>query len=91
MSTNGVCVKLEEKGLIAALQQARAQLSNGEGEVALDFSAVHRIDTSALKALEELAAAAQEKGGKVALRGVNVEIYKVLKVARVATRFIFQN
>ena len=55
----------------------------------LDFSAVRRVDTAGLSALEELAAIAEGRGVKLALRGVNSEVYKVLKLAKLGPRFSF--
>ena len=55
----------------------------------LDFSSVRRIDASVVRAMEELADRAKEKDVKVALRGVNVDVYKVLKLVRLASRFSF--
>ena len=52
----------------------------------LDFSAVRRIIAPALRAIEEFVSAADEKSVKVALRGVNIDVYKVLKLARLSSR-----
>jgi hypothetical protein len=41
--------------------------------------------------MEALAGAADDKGIKVVLRGVNVDIYKVLKLAKLSSRFAFAN
>lgn len=71
------------------LQDAREKLDCAEGQVVLDFSSVRRIDPSALRALEEFAGTADDKDVKVVLRGVNVDIYKVLKLVRLAPRFSF--
>lgn len=49
---------------------------------------VLRVDTGALRAIEELA---ELDSGKVSLRGVNVGVYKVLKLARLTSRFAFVN
>ena len=54
----------------------------------LDFSAVRRMNPAALRAIEDFAGAADEKSVKVTLRGVNVDIYKVLKLARLSSRFL---
>ena len=56
------------------------EAGHGDGEVTLDFSSVRRIDPGALRAMEELARMADEKDVKVVLRGVNVDVYKVLKL-----------
>ncbi|MBZ5566306.1 MAG: STAS domain-containing protein [Acidobacteriia bacterium] len=72
-----------------ALQEARDKLDGAGGELLLDFSAVRRLDVSALQAMEWLAVAADDKAVKVCLRGVNVEIYRVLKLVKLAPRFSF--
>ena len=64
-------------------------LDSAEGDVVLDFSSVRRIDPSALRAMEELAGIADDKAVKVVLRGVNVDIYKVLKLVKLTSRFSF--
>ncbi len=71
-----------------ALQEARESLGSGNG-LCLDFSSVRRIDPSVLRGMEELAGLADEKAITVVLRGVNIDIYKVLKLARLAQRFSF--
>ena len=57
----------------------------------LDLSAVRRLDTAGLRALEDFAGAADGKTVKVTLRGVNVDVYKVLKLARLSSRFSIVN
>jgi anti-anti-sigma regulatory factor len=57
--------------------------------VVLDFSSVRRIDPNALRAMEKLAGLADGKAVKVVLRGVNVDIYKVLKLVKLTSRFSF--
>jgi len=66
-------------------------LNGNEGELRLDFSAVERVDPAALRELEDLTNSANEQSVKVALRGVNVGVYKVLKLARLTTRFKCEN
>ncbi|HXY23670.1 MAG TPA: STAS domain-containing protein [Candidatus Acidoferrum sp.] len=82
-----VLLNLGEKRLVPALQEAREKLSGMEGEAVLDFSSVQRVDPSVLRAMEEFVGAADEKGVKVILSGVNVGVYKVLKLAKLAPRF----
>ena len=48
----------------------------------LDFSDVQRIDTSGVQALEKLA-------DQTVLRGVNTNVYKVLKLLKLTPRFRF--
>jgi anti-anti-sigma regulatory factor len=57
------------------------KLDGGAGEVILDLSSVRRIDARELRAFQNLAAQAAAKSVKLTLRGVNVDIYKVLKLA----------
>jgi anti-anti-sigma regulatory factor len=84
-------LKVEEDRVAQSLQEAQATLGSTEAELVLDFSAVRRVDPSALRAMEELAGAADAKPVKVALRGVNVDVYKVLKLARLSSRFSIVN
>jgi anti-anti-sigma regulatory factor len=82
--------KIDEERVVQALQEAREKLDSTEGELVLDFSSVRRIDPSALRAMEELAASSDDKAVKLVLRGLNVDIYKVLKLVRLASRFSFR-
>jgi anti-anti-sigma regulatory factor len=41
--------------------------------------------------MEEFARIVDEKGVKVVLRGVNVDVYKVLKLVKLTQRFSFVN
>lgn len=90
MSSNAVWLSIDRERVSDALQEAAAKLDNAGGEVILDFSSVQRIHPSALAAMETLARTADEKAVKVVLRGVNVDVYKALKLAKVAPRFSFQ-
>lgn len=91
MAMIAVWLKIDEMRVAQALQEAGEKLEGAEGEVVLDFSSVCRIDPSALRAMEEFAGIADEKGVKVVLRGVNVDVYKVLKLVKMAKRFSFVN
>ena len=88
---NPVFITIDENRVIPALREAGEKLDSAEGDVALDFSSVHRVDSSALRAMEELARIADEKNVKVALRGVGVDVYKVLKLVKLTRRFSFVN
>lgn len=83
--------KLDGEKVTQALSDARENLNNTESEVTLDFSGVRRIDSKGLGVMEDLASAADAKSVKIVLRGVNVDVYKVLKLARVAPRFTIEN
>jgi anti-anti-sigma regulatory factor len=91
MAMMAVWLKIDEERVVQALQEAGEKLDSAEGEVVLDFSSVLRIDTCGLTAMEEFARTADDKGLKVALRGVNVSLYKVLKLMKLTSRFSFVN
>jgi anti-anti-sigma regulatory factor len=91
MGMIAVFLKIDEERVVQALQEAGDKLDSAEGEMVLDFSSVRRIDPSALRGMEEFAGIANGKGVKVALRGVNVDVYKVLKLVKLASRFSFVN
>ena len=84
-----VWLRIDEGRVVEGLQEAGEKLDSVEGEVALDFSSVRRIDASGLRAMEELAGRADAKGVKVVLRGVDVAVYKALKLVKLGSRFSF--
>ena len=89
MATIAVMLKIDGEGVVHALRQAGEKLDAANGQLIVDFSSVRRIDPAALAAMEEFAGIADGKGVKLALRGVSVEVYKVLKLAKLAGRFSF--
>jgi anti-anti-sigma regulatory factor len=91
MATNAVFLNIDETRVVAALCEAAEKLDGTENEAVLDFSSVRRIDSAGVRALEELARVADEKNVKVVLRGVNVDVYKVLKLIKLTGRFSFAN
>ena len=91
MATIAAWLSLEEPRLAAALAEAAEKLEGAGGEVVLDFGCVRRIDAAALGALEKFAGRAEKKGIQVVLRGVNVDVYKVLKLVKLTPRFCFEN
>ena len=74
-----------------ALEAAAERLDRAEGRVVLDFSGARRTDAGGLKALEEFAKKADDRGVKVELHGVDARVYKVLKLMKQASRFSFSN
>ena len=84
-------LKIDAERVVPGLQQAGEKLDKDGGEMVLDFSSVRRIDPSALREMEKLAAVAYAKSVKVGLRGVNIDVYKVLKLVKLAPRFTFLN
>ncbi len=80
---------LEENRLPQQLLNACEELGSTDDKVTLDFSSVRRIDPGAIQALETLADKADEKAANVVVCRVNVDVYKVLKLARLSRRFSF--
>ena len=90
MTQNAVWIKIDPERVVHTLQQeAVEKVKSGEGEVVLDFSSVLRIDASVVRAMEELAGLADDRSVKIVLRAVNMDIYKVLKLLKLAQRFTF--
>ncbi len=90
-ATVALWLKVRDESVIDDLLEACDRLYGADGEVVLDCSSVRRMDTRAIAALEQLAACAEEQGVHVVLRGVNVEVYKVLKLLKLAPQFTFVN
>jgi len=88
MTTNAVWLKVDGERVAESVQEAVAKL-DGAGELVLDFSSVGRIDPGAVGALEKLAVAAGEKAVKICLCGVNVSVYRVLKLVKLTPKFSF--
>jgi len=84
-------IKMDEAHVVEALHEARERLISAGGKVLLDFAAVRRLDPKAVRAMAEFAEMAQHQGVKVVLRDVNVDVYKVLKLVKLAKQFSFVN
>ena len=65
------------------------QLDTARDQTTLDFSSVLRISPKDLRAMEELIERADNQSVKIVLCGVNVDIYKVLKLVKLTPRFSF--
>jgi anti-anti-sigma regulatory factor len=91
MATIAVWLKVDEEHVVQALEEAGETLDSAGGEVLLDFSSVRRIVPHALRVMEEFVGIADKKGVKVVLRGVNVDVYRVFKLVKLASRFSFVN
>ena len=89
MTSRPVWHEIDGERVADSLQATREALNGDAGNVSLDFSSVRRIDPGALKAMEELASLADGKSVKIALRAVNGDVYRVLKLMRLASRFSF--
>ena len=79
--------KLQPGRVAECLREAGKTLGETHGALILDFSEVGRIAPEDLQALEKLAAQETANPGCVALRGLSVDVYKVLKLSRLASRF----
>jgi anti-anti-sigma factor len=82
-------MKVDAENVARDLQLVCTELHNADGEVVLDLSAVRRVDSAAMAALNELVARADENGVRIVLRAVPVEVYKVLKLVRLSPHFSF--
>lgn len=89
MAASPLLTEMKPERLAESLSEARKKLDAVDGEMILDFSEVRRVDSEILSAIMDLAAAAEEKKTKLILRGVNVDVYKVLKLMKLASRFSY--
>jgi anti-anti-sigma regulatory factor len=83
------CVKIDGERMVDALQETGQWVACANSKVVLDFSSVRRIDPGGLRALERLAGIADEQAVTLELRDVSVNVYRVLKLAKLAPRFLF--
>ena len=83
-------VNLDDQHFVLTLREAGAKLDGADGEAILDFSSVRRVDSNALRELEEFARTAGAKGIKVVLRGVNIDVYKVFKLVKLTRLVSFE-
>jgi len=91
MAMSAVWTKIDEQSVVLSLRDAIDELDGADGDLTLDFSSVPRVDTTVIRTLEELATRAEDKKIKIVLRGVNVDVYKVLKLMKLGHRFSFIN
>ncbi len=91
MTMMAVFLNIDEQSLVASLTKLADPLDLDKVELALDFSAVRRVDSRGLRAIEEFARKTEEKNIKVALRAVNVDLYKTMKLMRLTRHFSFVN
>jgi anti-anti-sigma regulatory factor len=89
MASKAVSTQKKDESVTNVLNDALKAVESADSELMLDLSSAGRIDSGALRKMEELAGKAEQKNIKVVLRGINVDIYKVLKLGRLASRFTF--
>ena len=91
MAATAIFLNMHEERIVPALHEATSVLDDAQGEVVLDFSSVRRIDSGALRTLEEFVRVADEKAVKIVLRGVDVDMHKVLKLVHLTQRISFED
>jgi anti-anti-sigma regulatory factor len=89
MAPNSICPERDGR-TDALVRSALERLDTARDEVILDFSGVRRVDPVALRSLAELAAKAEARSVRILLEGVNIEIYKVLRLVGLGTQFSFR-
>ena len=89
MSTSSVYLRVNGDG-IPTFSGLIDCLQTTGGDLTLDFDSSRRIDANALSGLEALANQAGEKQVGVVLTGVSVDVYRVLKLVKLASRFSYE-
>lgn len=89
MSMNAAVMKVDDQRIVQSLDEAREKLEFAEGELILDFSFVGRVDPKTIAALKMLARTAKQNNARLVLRGASINIYKVLKLVKLAKQFTF--
>lgn len=89
MSETALFLTVEEQRIASVLQEMSVRLDDTHDEAVLDFSSVRRINSQGIEALESLARIANEKAVKIVLRGITVDIYKVLKLVQLTSKVTF--
>ena len=89
--TIAVLRKVDSESVASNLQEIEKSLTRAPGEVVIDFSSVVRLNESALRSLAEFASKADAASVKVILRDVNVDVYKVLVLMSLNSKFSFVN
>lgn len=84
-------ISLEEGLVPPAMDSARIKFDESEFGAVLDFSLIERLDSSSLTAVRELSQRARDGHSKVILRGMNVEVYKALKLAKLTSGLSFSD
>jgi len=83
--------KVDNESVASILREVEKSLKRAQGELVIDFSSVARLDGVALSSLAEFASKADTASVKVILRGVNVDVFKVLVLMKLNSRFSFVN
>jgi anti-anti-sigma regulatory factor len=89
MATIVPMLRVDGERIAQSIEEVREKLDGADHQLVLDFSAVGRLNPGAVTAMKTLAGTAEGKTVRVVLHGVNVNAYKVLKLADLAKRFSF--
>ncbi len=89
--TVAILRKGNNESIASILQEVEKSLQPAPGEVVIDFSSVSRLDGSAVRSLADFVSKAEANSVKIILRGVNVDVYKVLVLIKLASRLSFVN
>jgi anti-anti-sigma regulatory factor len=89
--TIAVLRKVDNESVASILREGEKSLKRAQGELVIDFSSVARLDGVPLSSLAEFADKAEAASVKVTLRGVNVDVFKVLVLMKLNSRFSFVN
>ena len=90
MTPEPIRIPSERDGALRALGEAASRLAAGAPDLRLDFSAVDRIGPETARALEELSDQAGKASVNPVLTGVNIGVYRVLKLLKVAHKFSYR-
>jgi anti-anti-sigma regulatory factor len=92
MTANTTLHRIDPGEVARSLSEARPALDQlHDGELLLDFSAVHRIDTAGVRALGDLVTSVGDRTVRLTARAVCVSVYKVLKLTGLADRLSFMS
>lgn len=80
---------IEDERFLSDIENACEKLEIADGELLLDLSSVRRLDPSGVNALKKLTSLAGERSVKLVVRGVSVDVYRVLKLVRLADQLSF--
>jgi anti-anti-sigma regulatory factor len=89
MAPNPICPEIDGCADLL-VRSALERVDTAQNELILDFSGVRRVDPAALRSLAELAAKAEAHSVRIVLEGVNIDIYKVLRLVALGTQFSFR-
>ena len=90
MPIDSLILAIDGEDTVRSLEAALEALEDAGGEIVLDFSSVTRVDARALRIMEQLAGRAAGKAVRIVLAAVPISVYRVMKLMRLAPRFVFQ-